>query len=637
MPPRLPWQLVQTDISHQEAEQLVDGFRSEKTIKISGSNIITCTICADAIPHTMRYRILKCISPSCAESTVPDLPCPWKAKVMRCVDQDVASVSTTGEHFVPTADPRIGRLTSKQKALAGSLAGNGLKPMQILNRFAVRSGPSPIPALRKLQNYVTYYRKTQMGNTDDLDEVEKQIKAAAYTGVEEEQEPFSFTVISDPDGSPHVGDGSDDDPFIIGVTTKILLRRLDRDPGSFVFHLDTTFKLNQVGYPVMVCGISDCNRSFHVVALFVMSQRQTVHCTTALASLAQIYTKVTGKPLRIRFMMGDADDAQVKAATTVFHGCEFDYLMCFYHMIAKLLEHSASVPPAKASLVIADIYDMHCATSPAEFLSKKTAAVMRWRSDPEVAEFGDYIYKQWLIGSFAKWQCHLTPVGYATTNNPVEQFNNKLKRDYTARQRLKMGLLLVKFADCCLTESLTGALFACATTATSKLKNRARDLRREELLVRTPALDEAASDGFVLVLSLAVPRVRVPKQSGRGKAKQRLGQAATESVEIFATGQQFKVNNARMERDGQPDAGWSVDLHKRLCPCKYFFKYGQCVHLLFALYVTYGNDNPPQRTLVNRSQHGKKRSLDVMIADAVASARASRGRPILNGPALSLV
>ncbi|ETO62374.1 hypothetical protein F444_19708, partial [Phytophthora nicotianae P1976] len=39
--------------------------------------------------------------------------------------------------------------------------------------------------------------------------------------------------------------------------------------------------------------------------------------------------------------------------------------------------------------------------------------------------------------------------GYATTNNPVEQFNRLIKRDYTLRAKHKIRTLFQQLADCC--------------------------------------------------------------------------------------------------------------------------------------------------------------------------------------------
>ncbi|OWZ02792.1 LOW QUALITY PROTEIN: hypothetical protein PHMEG_00025584 [Phytophthora megakarya] len=42
-----------------------------------------------------------------------------------------------------------------------------------------------------------------------------------------------------------VDQSSDETPFLVGLTNKCLLRNATRDPTSFEFHIDGTFKLNQ--------------------------------------------------------------------------------------------------------------------------------------------------------------------------------------------------------------------------------------------------------------------------------------------------------------------------------------------------------------------------------------------------------
>eukprot|EP00644_Phytophthora_capsici_P012280 jgi/Phyca11/119250/e_gw1.38.350.1 len=81
------------------------------------------------------------------------------------------------------------------------------------------------------------------------------------------------------------------------------------------------------------------------------------------------------------------------------------------------------------------------------------------------------------------------------------------------------------------------------------------------------------------------------------------------TVEIIEICAQMGINNARMERDEQPEAGWAVNVRERTCPCKYFYKYAECVHLYFALYVRFGSDTPSRRPLFNRSQRKRKRGL----------------------------
>ncbi|ETM30571.1 hypothetical protein L914_21754, partial [Phytophthora nicotianae] len=139
----------------------------------------------------------------------------------------------------------------------------------------------------------------------------------------------------------------------------------------------------------------------------------------ALAELRRVFTSVSGgRQLLVKFVMADAEAAQQNAVTRVFGvDCEFVYLMCFYHVMAKVHEKLKDVPEYLSKQVMADIYDLHCADSQDVY-------------DEQVQQI-------------------ITKCGYATTNNPVEQFNRLIKRDYTLRPKHKIGALFQLLADCC--------------------------------------------------------------------------------------------------------------------------------------------------------------------------------------------
>jgi hypothetical protein len=621
MPRKLPWELQWFQIPEREVVGIRDAMKAHKS---TGSNVVACTECSMEEPHTMRYRLFACASPSCCAAAIPGHPCPWRLKTATCHSRNMTSIFTIGDHIVAQPDPSTHKLTEKQKETARALTNHGVTPLRIMHAISQDMPESQTPLLRTLQNFVAYYRRKKLDNTDELQVLIEQITGMAYRGDEDEIEPFAFSCETDAAGVPIVGDGSDDEPFAIGYTTKHMLRRLDRPTESFVFHLDATFKLNQVDYPVFVCGISDSARSFHLVALFVTSQRQEKHISHLLQSLRFIYGRVVGKPLMLRYVMGDADGAQFNAIMTVFNDSAPDYLMCFFHVVTKIYENKNGASNAKLALAVADIYDMHFARSVSQFVSVKTAAVRRWRNDPETEAFGMYFCNQWLKGKFVKWQCFHSPIGFASTNNPVEQFNGRLKRAYTLRSRMKMGLLMRQLAKCCTNESKAIDPFNTTAIVRPKLNVRADELRRRGHIVETPAedpSDEDRSSAFVMVMSLQAPQIKVKKLK--------------KTVEVVEIRAQMGINAARMERDEQPAAGWAVDILNSLCPCKYFFKYGKCVHFLFACHTRFGTNDLASRTrmLVKR---GYKRSLEDQIVAAVLAKRAVSGRPILNGPAWSL-
>ncbi|ETP10662.1 hypothetical protein F441_13751 [Phytophthora nicotianae CJ01A1] len=123
--------------------------------------------------------------------------------------------------------------------------------------------------------------------------------------------------------------------------------------------MDATFKLNQVAYHVIVCGVSDRCRSFHLVALFITSQRLERLYVKALSSLHRVFTAVTGQQLLV-------NESSVR--------CD-EYLMCFYHVMAKIHEKLKGIPDSLCEGVVAEIYDLHFASSKEVYDEQKQIVV----------------------------------------------------------------------------------------------------------------------------------------------------------------------------------------------------------------------------------------------------------------------
>jgi hypothetical protein len=103
---------------------------------------------------------------------------------------------------------------------------------------------------------------------------------------------------------------------------------------EIIMHCDSTFKTNTVSYPVFVWGFSDAAGHFHLVALFISSQRREQDVTCMLTSISQEYEKVHGLPLQLAYVMGDADKATKNAVAQVYP--EATYLMCYFHVIMSV-------------------------------------------------------------------------------------------------------------------------------------------------------------------------------------------------------------------------------------------------------------------------------------------------------------
>ncbi|KAJ8533302.1 hypothetical protein ON010_g13951 [Phytophthora cinnamomi] len=182
---------------------------------------------------------------------------------------------------------------------------------------------------------------------------------SAFSPREGEHDAVTFTNDYDETGLSKEVNGSDARPFLVGMSTKRLLRNAIRGPGTFVLHLDARYTLNCVGYPVLVCGITNASRAFHLIALFTSSQLQQCHFTAALVALRRIYARVNGKEMIVKCVLGDADKVQ----------------------------HNAFAEGFPDLLVFRGIYDLHFSGSEAEHKDRKGKTLREWAGHDDYATF----------------------------------------------------------------------------------------------------------------------------------------------------------------------------------------------------------------------------------------------------------
>lgn len=73
-----------------------------------------------------------------------------------------------------------------------------------------------------------------------------------------------------------------------------------------------------------------------------------------------------------------------------------------------------------------------------EFEHQKKKILDKWTAKSGMQDFTNYFKTQWLSGKFTKWQIFHTPPGFATTANPCESFNGKIKEVFTEHVKLSI-------------------------------------------------------------------------------------------------------------------------------------------------------------------------------------------------------
>ncbi|RLN46031.1 hypothetical protein BBJ28_00015351 [Nothophytophthora sp. Chile5] len=393
--------------------------------------------------------------------------------------------------------------------------------------------------------------------------------------------PFGFTFSTDEFGKPTLSRGTAQRPVVVGCTTKTMLRNLvyAKDYVLHVdgdFNADATFKLNTSGFPSIIIGVSNVRRQFHPVAFFVVSDIRQSQLETVFHHTFNMYQTETENIASIGCAMADADVAQQNAfeavVTQELKQAEPPvYLMCFLHVMQNVWKYIASVPPALHRKIHKQVYRIHYARSELDLDRRIAEAVSEWKSDPALRDFERRFSQQWLAGRFTRWQCLAIPAGFAKTNNPVEQFNKEIKRDYSLRSLLSINALAQAYVDMCHHRSCRATPFDTSLIPSSEQARRYRQLEKGGRL--SVSSHHRASVAFLMegnerqIIRVFQSGFNIPKPT----RKKRL----TTKEEVDRADQDD-------ETDGQPTKGWIVDVDASACPYRNMFKLGFCVHLIAA-------------------------------------------------------
>ncbi|KAG2772373.1 hypothetical protein JG687_00010180 [Phytophthora cactorum] len=101
------------------------------------------------------------------------------------------------------------------------LVEKDVKPAHIRNELvdSFMLSIDAVRALKQIQNFVYNYRRSTMKNTDVVEDMEEIAAGSQLSDDLPDTTPFTFGYPLDEDGVPELGDGSDDDPLVIGITT----------------------------------------------------------------------------------------------------------------------------------------------------------------------------------------------------------------------------------------------------------------------------------------------------------------------------------------------------------------------------------------------------------------------------------
>ena len=117
--------------------------------------------------------------------------------------------------------------------------------------------------------------------------------------------------------------------------------------------------------------------------------------------------------------------------------------MCYFHLKYNIRKRKLMLGDHYYR-VLKHITSLHNSKSKLEFQEKYKLIKEKWIK-LKLEKFIVYFEKQWINSPFKNWQLFSTPVGFATANNPVEQYNCIIKKFFTERIKLNVVEMLKCF------------------------------------------------------------------------------------------------------------------------------------------------------------------------------------------------
>ncbi|ETV67818.1 hypothetical protein H257_16055 [Aphanomyces astaci] len=233
-----------------------------------------CTVCQGPGVHEMCARYLTCF---CREHCLKHLK-------LLCCSVNGRTLAFKRGQYGDCSAPSTSSATLAIRSQADRLFAEGITPSRVRHRLKDSVPASAMPNLKWFQNRARYYRMRNLHEHSKPVEMARMLATSWFDPRCDETTFFSFG-FDLVHGVPQIGYGGASGVFKVGITTKALLRCMHRDPSSFVFHWDATYKINALAYPVLICGITDPSGKFHPVAFFLIGRESADEYEWAMKQL----------------------------------------------------------------------------------------------------------------------------------------------------------------------------------------------------------------------------------------------------------------------------------------------------------------------------------------------------------------
>ena len=186
--------------------------------------------------------------------------------------------------------------------------------------FKVREKKKVLASIRTIKHKIS-----SKGEIIILDDLERLVNENKFNSNDSNQEIFIT--------GAKLGIGTKEDPLIIVFSSRTCLKYL-RDLSQTnlpQFGLDSTFKVNELRYPLTCWAAQDVHHTIYPIALAISNSECEETYKFVLKSIMETYFEIYKVNLTPKYIISDAAEFIFKATKEVF-GEMVTHVVCYFHL-----------------------------------------------------------------------------------------------------------------------------------------------------------------------------------------------------------------------------------------------------------------------------------------------------------------
>jgi hypothetical protein len=226
--------------------------------------------------------------------------------------------------------------------------------------------------------------------------------------------------------------------FKFFVSTK---RLLSNAINARVIASDATYKIVYQGYPLLMVGTTDYNKTFHHIGIALCTNENTDTFKFLFSTMKTALVKIHNIEMKPDYLIADGADSIKKAFSSVFEGSRT--LMCWAHAIKKMNEKASRFCGENHKEIVNDVRQLQMVKDDEAFDKASSLFFEKWSKE---TAFCDYFYNEWFI-QHRYWYLGAKTGAVPTTNNALEATNNRFKSEDTLRERIPLNEFKVRIIE----------------------------------------------------------------------------------------------------------------------------------------------------------------------------------------------